>query len=178
MRTIIITFLAFLAFTPVAFAQCVPTQANDYCFGQPGTTVGGTQTKCVPTQANDYCFGQPGTTVGGTQTTVNPGAGQTTVNPGTVGTNITLVNPLGAGVGLMELLNKILAFVIQIGTIVVIFMLVYVGYLFVVAQGEPAKITAARQALLWTVVGALILLGSQAIAFGIQATVQALSVGK
>ncbi len=31
--------------------------------------------------------------------------------------------------------------------------------------------------LLWTVVGALILLGSQAIAIGIKATVQALSVG-
>ncbi len=116
---------------------------------------------------------------GGTQTQTPPaGQPQTQTPPATTGTNITLVNPLGAGVGLMELLNKILAFVIQIGVIVVIFMLVYVGYLFVVAQGEPAKITAARQALLWTIVGALILLGSQAIAYGIQATVQALSVGK
>ncbi len=78
----------------------------------------------------------------------------------------------------MELLNKILAFVVQIGVIVVIFMLVYVGYLFVAAQGVPGKIEEARNALLWTVVGALILLGAQAIAFGIQATVQALSVGK
>lgn len=78
----------------------------------------------------------------------------------------------------MDLLNKILDFVITIGTIVVIFMLVYVGYLFVAAQGVPGKIEEARKALLWTVVGALILLGSKAIAIGIQATVQALSVGK
>lgn len=56
-------------------------------------------------------------------------------------------------------------------------MMVFVGYKFVVAQGEPAKITEARAMLLWTVVGALILLGSQAIAIGIKATVQALSVG-
>ncbi len=77
----------------------------------------------------------------------------------------------------MSFLNSILAFVVRIGEIVVILMLVYVGFLFVTARGEPAKITTARQALLWTVVGALILLGAQVIAEGIKATVKALSVG-
>ena len=62
--------------------------------------------------------------------------------------------------------------------VVVILMLVYVGYLFVVAQGSDTKITEARKALLWTIVGALILLGSQAIAIAIRETVQALSVGQ
>lgn len=57
-------------------------------------------------------------------------------------------------------------------------MMVYVGYLFVSARGEPGEITKARQALLWTVVGALILLGAQVIAYGIRETVQALSVGQ
>lgn len=74
-------------------------------------------------------------------------------------------------------MNSILAVVIRIGTVVVILMMVYVGYLFVAARGEPGEITKARQALLWTVVGALILLGAQVIAIGIRATVQALSVG-
>ena len=63
----------------------------------------------------------------------------------------------------------------QIGTIVIVLMLVYVGFLFVTARGEPGKITTARTALLWTVVGALVLLGAQAISLGIQSTVQALS---
>ena len=94
------------------------------------------------------------------------------------GTNITLINPLGPGTtNIEQFLNDILAFVIRIGTVVVILMLVYVGYLFVVARGEPGKITEARAALLWTVVGALVLLGAQVIAIGIEATVQALSVG-
>ena len=75
-------------------------------------------------------------------------------------------------------LLNILAFIIRIGTIIVILMTVFVGYKFVAARGEPGKITEARSALLWTVVGALILLGSQAIAIGIRATVQALSVGQ
>ncbi len=74
----------------------------------------------------------------------------------------------------MNFLNSILKLAIQIGAVVVVLMLVYVGFLFVVAQGEPAKITAARSALLWTVIGALVLLGAQAIASGIQATIQAL----
>ena len=75
-------------------------------------------------------------------------------------------------------LLNILAFIIRIGTIIVILMTVFVGYKFVAARGEPGKIIEARSALLWTVVGALILLGSQAIAIGIRATVQALSVGQ
>ncbi len=179
MHTVIITLLAFLALTPVAFAQCIPTQANDYCIGQPGTAAttpaptGGLQTKTQPAS-------QPQTQtspIGTTKTQTSPTGAQTT--------NITLLNPLGSNeeclaknTCLSDFLNKILAFIIQIGAIVVVLMLVLVGYKFVAAQGEPAKIIEARSMLLWTVVGALILLGSQAIAYGIQATVQALSVGK
>jgi len=53
-------------------------------------------------------------------------------------------------------------------------MLVYVGYLFVTARGNDTKLTTAKSALLWTVVGALILLGAEAIALAIQATVEAI----
>ena len=77
----------------------------------------------------------------------------------------------------MSFLQSILDFVIKIGTVVVILMMVFVGYKFVVAQGAPDKIKEARDALLWTLIGALILLGSKAIAFGIEKTVQAISVG-
>jgi len=87
------------------------------------------------------------------------------------------MNPLQGGTSLESFLNTILSFVIRIGAIVVVLMLVYVGYLFVVAQGSDSKLTDARKALLWTIIGALILLGAQAISLGIQSTVQALSVG-
>jgi hypothetical protein len=56
-------------------------------------------------------------------------------------------------------------------------MIVFVGYKFIAAQGNSTKIEEARNMLLWTVVGALILLGAQAIAMGIQATVTALTGG-
>ena len=115
-------------------------------------------------QAETSGIDTSGTTISGVDTT---GSGQ----------NVMLINPLQGGGSLESFLLNILAFIIRIGTIIVILMMVFVGYKFVVAQGEPAKITEARAMLLWTVVGALILLGSQAIAIGIKATVQALSVG-
>ncbi len=124
--------------------------------------------------ANNIC--QPATQ-GGTQ----QGTGEINqVQTGSRSTNtgpITLINPLKGGGNLQSFLLNILDFVIQIGGVIVVLMLIFVGYKFVAAQGEPAKITEARSALLWTVVGALILLGSKAIAIGIEATVKALSVG-
>jgi len=86
-----------------------------------------------------------------------------------------LINPLGEGATPPGLLKAILEFVVRIGAVVVVLMLVYVGFLFVTAQGNETKITAAKSGLLWTVVGALILLGAQAIALAIEATVKALS---
>lgn len=95
---------------------------------------------------------------------------------------VRLVNPLSAGNCnsantdcLGNFLISILQFVVRIGSIVVILMLVFVGFKFVVAQGNEAKITEAKTMLLWTLIGALVLLGAQVIALGIQATVRALT---
>ena len=118
------------------------------------------------------------------QSTAPPSTVRDSVAPRGTDTNITLINPLNTGECapngncLMNFLNKILDFVIKIGVVVVVLMTVYVGYLFVVAQGNSTKIEEAKKALLWTIVGALILLGSQAIAVAIRATVQAISVGQ
>lgn len=122
---------------------------------------------CLPT---GMALAQINPSPGGNQ---NPSPGG---NPSS-GQSITLINPLGAGIDLPTLLNKILDFVVNIGAIIVVFMLVYVGFLYVTARGNETKITVAHQALLWTVVGALILLGAKAIAAGIMATTQALSTG-
>lgn len=118
---------------------------------------------------------------GGSGSSVAPtgsgGGSGSSVAP-TGGNTVRLINPLSAGTSLESFLMAILSFVIRLGTIVVVFMLIFVGFKFVMAQGEPGKITEARNMLMWTLIGALILLGAQAIAIGIKATVQALSVGK
>lgn len=153
---------------------------NNNTVGNINTTTFGTGA-VAPTSIN----GTPIT--GRTQTPAGTSGGQSggttgvsggqSGNTARTGENVQLINPLQGGGNLESFLNSILAVVIRIGTVVVILMMVYVGYLFVAARGEPGEITKARQALLWTVVGALILLGAQVIAIGIRATVQALSVG-
>lgn len=168
MRTFIIVALALFSFSlaPSARAACVEDiNAGTWYDSDTGAT-------CTPSSTSGT---QPGSNNSNSQ--IQPGANNTR-------TNVTLINPLNSGECapnencLMNFLNKILAFVIKIGTVVVVLMTVYVGYLFVVAQGAPEKIKEARGALLWTVVGALVLLGSQAIAIAIKATVQAISVGQ
>ncbi len=133
----------------------------------PATTQSNTKNTITPTLATQT----PGRNT--TSQTQTPG-----VNTGT-GSNITLKNPLPSGISnLPDFLAKLLDFVVRIGTVVIVLMLIYVGYLFVVAQGKPGELENAKKALLYTIIGALILLGARVIAEGIAATVQALSVGK
>lgn len=80
------------------------------------------------------------------------------------------VNPLKAK-SLQELLVQILNAVIFILFPIIVLMIVYTGFLFVAAQGNPTKLTEVRKALVWTVVGALVVLGSKALALAIEATV-------
>lgn len=92
----------------------------------------------------------------------------------TGGGSVSLINPLKAGTSIESFLNSILDFVIRIGSIIVILMIVFVGYKFVVAQGKPDKIEEAKKMLLWTIIGALVLIGAKVISSGILATVQSL----
>ncbi len=86
----------------------------------------------------------------------------------------SLVNPLSNINSLPDLLTAILKGVVEIGAIFLTLMIVYVGFLFVAARGNEEKIRSARDALLWTVIGGLILLGAEAISLVIQATVKTL----
>ncbi|MBP9760376.1 MAG: hypothetical protein KBD24_03340 [Candidatus Pacebacteria bacterium] len=78
---------------------------------------------------------------------------------------------------LYTLLIKILNAVIFILFPIIVLMIVYTGFLFVSAQGNPTKIEEARRALMWTVIGALVLLGSKALAMAICATVKDIAPG-
>jgi len=107
------------------------------------------------------------------QGTPAPGGNSGLGTPAPGGNTGGLQNPLGFST-IPEFLTAVLGLVVTIGGIVVVLMLVYIGFLFVTAQGAEEKIREAREALLWTVIGALILLGAQAISTGIQATATSL----
>lgn len=94
-------------------------------------------------------------------------------NPGTQSGG-TLVNPLKFNT-LDELINALLSAVIKLGTYILIFMLMWTGFKFVAARGNEEKIRDARRALMWTIIGGLILLGATAIKEVIQATVNSVT---
>ena len=97
-------------------------------------------------------------------------------HPSSGGQSVGLYNPLSSGSSLESFVLNLLDLITNvIGPIIVVFMVVYVGFLYVTARGNESKISAAHDAFLWTVVGALILLGAKAIALAIEATVQGLS---
>lgn len=88
-----------------------------------------------------------------------------------------LCNPLGDnGVASIPAFIKILLEgVLKIGMPIVALAIIYCGFLFVSARGNSEKLSKAKDALLYTLIGAAILLGSWAIAQLISETV--ISIG-
>jgi len=70
-----------------------------------------------------------------------------------------------------EFIKIFLEGALKIGIPVVALAIIYSGFLFVFARGNTEKLTKAKDALLYTLIGAAILLGSWAIAEMINATV-------
>ncbi len=98
--------------------------------------------------------------------------GQTTVPDPVVETPTsgTLQNPIQAD-NVIELIKTLLEGIIKIGMPIIALMLVYSGFLFVFARGNSEKLKTAKNAFIYTVLGAAILLGSWAIAQLISETV-------
>lgn len=89
-------------------------------------------------------------------------------------TSSGLTNPLNNITDLPSLLTAVLGAVVKLGGVFLTLMLVFVGFKFVAAQGNAEQLKSAREMLIWTVIGGLILLGAQAISMVIQSTVQSL----
>ncbi|OGI82226.1 hypothetical protein A3I95_00630 [Candidatus Nomurabacteria bacterium RIFCSPLOWO2_02_FULL_44_12] len=84
-----------------------------------------------------------------------------------------LLNPISSNT-VQELIAKLLEGIVRIGLPIVALAIIYSGFLFVAARGNSEKLTKAKSALLYTIIGAAILLGSWALAKLITETVNAL----
>ena len=83
-----------------------------------------------------------------------------------------LTNPLEGKVdSISGLIQVILVGVVKIGIPIVALALVYSGFLFVSARGNPEGLAKAKRALLYSLIGAALLIGSWAIAQMISDTV-------
>lgn len=86
-----------------------------------------------------------------------------------------ICNPLGKTDTVPGFIQTILEGMLKIGIPIIALAVVYCGFLFVFARGNTEKVTKAKEALTYTLIGAAILLGSWAIAEMISATVTSLS---
>jgi type IV secretory pathway VirB2 component (pilin) len=89
---------------------------------------------------------------------------------------VQLMNPLGYS-SITEFLKRLLQLVAEIGFPIIVLFIVYIGFQYVFAQGNPDKLKKVHQNFLWAVVGALIILGAQALSLAIEATVTQLQGG-
>jgi hypothetical protein len=69
------------------------------------------------------------------------------------------------------IINNIL---IPIGVVAAVLAFIWSGFLFVMAQGEPAKLETAKRALLYTAIGTAILLGAWVITEVLNGTIKSL----
>lgn len=87
---------------------------------------------------------------------------------------IFLENPLKNIDSIEKLVAVILNLIWKIGVWILAGFIIYTGFLFVSARGNPAKIKEAGEALKYTLVGGAILLGAWVIAEAVIGTVEAL----
>lgn len=87
--------------------------------------------------------------------------------------SVMLLNPLTVD-SIEELLALILDVVIIFAVPIIIFFIIYSGFLYVTAQGKPDQIKKATTAFTWTVIGGVIILAANILLIIIQNTVEAL----
>ena len=94
--------------------------------------------------------------------------------PANISTKIN--NPLSDKIdSIPKLIAEILQIVLIVGVPIVALAIIYTGFLFVTAQGNPEKLKTAKSMLKGTLIGAVLLLGSWVIANAIGATIADIS---
>lgn len=82
----------------------------------------------------------------------------------------TLENPIKHNT-IQDFIKAVLEQVAIIGSMVVVFFMIYSGFLFVSARGNEEKLTKAKWAFFGAVVGGILVIGAWAIAVMIKGTV-------
>ena len=78
---------------------------------------------------------------------------------------VTINNPLGSNtMQVKDVLTSIMGIVAMVGGIVVVFFIIYSGFKFVMARGNPGELEKAKEMFFATVIGGAILLGAGIIA--------------
>lgn len=86
---------------------------------------------------------------------------------------VKLLNPLAGINSLQGFIIAIIEILLVLAIPVIAFFIIYAGFLYVTARGNPEKVTAAHKALTWAVVGGVVILGAFIIVNVISGTINA-----
>lgn len=106
-----------------------------------------------------------------------------TPNPNAAASGAAILNPpLGNGTDGGSDLKTIFLNVLDVAQTIIIMIttlyLIFAGFMFVTAKGDPGKLKKARDALLWGLIGAGLILSAEVLAYGIGDTVKEVFKGK
>ncbi len=118
---------------------------------------------CNEAQAAPTTFGGSGNSVGGNSGTPPSGF-------------VQIGNPIKAD-SIGELVKLLMKAIIDIGSIIAVFFVIWSGLKFVKARGNPEAIGDAQKTLMYTLIGIAILFGAQLIAALITNTVENVGSG-
>lgn len=93
--------------------------------------------------------------------------------------SVTIDNPLGkeGPQNVQDFIKKATEIVLVVGVPLTVLAIIYTGFLFVAAQGNAEKLKKAKEALLYVIIGAVLLLGAYVIANAIGTTVEEIKKG-
>jgi hypothetical protein len=89
---------------------------------------------------------------------------------------VTLCNPLRGVNSIDAFLGKIIDIALFVATPALVLAFLWAGFLFVTSGGVPEKIAKAKQTILWTIVGAAIILGAKTAQLLIEGTLNSLKL--
>lgn len=93
---------------------------------------------------------------------------------GSSGGSVSLDNPLGDK-DLMDLINEILGVLLVFAVPIIVFFIIFAGFKYVTAQGKPGEIETANRALLYAVIGGVLILGARVLMEVIGGTISAIA---
>lgn len=83
----------------------------------------------------------------------------------------TLENPIGAFSSIPALITAAVNVLLIIALPIIVLFLIYAGFLYVTAQGNPMKIQQAHKALIYGLIGGVIIIGARVITAVVENTV-------
>ena len=91
-------------------------------------------------------------------------------------TAVKIDNPLGNINSIPDLISAILGAIVAIGAPIAVLFLIYAGFMFVTARGNDTRLAKAKETLMWTIVGIVILLGAELLSEVVKGTIEQLGV--